>query len=301
MRLAWAVGSLLVAVVGGFLYVIQPFPGMQARDAIGERQTIDRDGRRIVYYTHGTGPRIALAASAGREASDFNELTSALVEAGFRTVAIEAPGIGGTEMPREVFGLYDLAADINAVLVADRAAVGGARTVLVGHAFGNRVMRAVAYKHPAGIKGVVLIAAGGQKPVPEDAAKALRRCFDPLRTGAQRVEDVRYAFFALDNGVPDFWLRGWHGNTAILQGKASPATPDTEWQSAGSAPLLILQGAQDRIAPKEDAADVLAETLGDRVEVVVIDPAGHAILPEQPEAVADAVIAFATSVSGNDE
>ncbi len=301
MRFVWAFGALIIAMVGGWIYLIQPFPGSTARDALGDRQTVERDGRTIVYYTQGTGPRVAFAASAGREASDFNELTIALVTAGYRTVAIEAPGINGTRMPREVFNLYDLAADIDAVLKADRAAVGGAATILVGHAFGNRVMRATAHKYPGGIQGVVLIAAGGQKPVPEDAAIALRNCFDPLRTGAQRLEDVRYAFFAMDNGIPRFWLRGWHGNTAILQGKASPATPDDLWQQAGTAPILILQGAQDRIAPKEDAADVLAASLGDRVDVVVLDPAGHAILPEQPDQVADAVIAFVERVVESDD
>jgi hypothetical protein len=38
----------------------------------------------------GKTPRIVLAASAGREASDFNELTNALVAAGHRTVSVEA-------------------------------------------------------------------------------------------------------------------------------------------------------------------------------------------------------------------
>ena len=300
MRFVWTVTSLFVALVAGGLYVIQPFPGSMARDAVGVRQEIERDGRTIVYYTQGTGPRVALAASAGREASDFNELAGALVEAGFRTVAIEAPGIGGTDLPKRVFNLYDLADDINEVLKADRAQVSGAHTVLVGHAFGNRVMRATAYKYPSGIKGVVLIAAGGYKPVPEDAGRALKNCFDPLRTGAQRLEDVRFAFFATENGIPDYWLRGWHGKTAVLQGRASPATEGDEWQSAGRAPMLIIQGAQDRIAPKEDAADYLQSTFEDRVEVVLADPAGHAILPEQPELVAESVIAFVREVTEAD-
>jgi len=36
----------------------------------------------------------------------------------------------------------------------------------------------------------------------------------------------------------------------------------------------------------------------DQVEVVVIENAGHALLPEQPEAVADAVIEYLDRMSG---
>ena len=157
-------------------------------------------------------------------------------------------------------------------------------------------MRATAQRYPNGIEGIALIAAGGAAPVPEDAARALRNCFDPLRTGSQRTEDVRFAFFALENGIPDYWLRGWHGKTAVLQGRATPATEGTEWQSGGQAPMLVIQGAQDRIAPKEQAADVLVDTYGDRVQVVLADPAGHALLPEQPKLIAESIIGFAQSV-----
>jgi pimeloyl-ACP methyl ester carboxylesterase len=38
---------------------------------------------------------------------------------------------------------------------------------------------------------------------------------------------------------------------------------------------------------------VLKAALGDRVTVVVIPNAGHALVPEQPEAMASAIAAFA--------
>jgi pimeloyl-ACP methyl ester carboxylesterase len=36
----------------------------------------------------------------------------------------------------------------------------------------------------------------------------------------------------------------------------------------------------------------LKETLGDRVQLIDLADAGHALLPEQPEAIAEAIIAF---------
>ena len=55
--------------------------------------------------------------------------------------------------------------------------------------------------------------------------------------------------------------------------------------------MLAVQPADDMLAVPANA-DALVEAVGDRVEVVVIPKAGHALLPEQPEAVADTVIGW---------
>ncbi|WP_414930024.1 alpha/beta hydrolase [Tsukamurella pseudospumae] len=52
-----------------------------------------------------------------------------------------------------------------------------------------------------------------------------------------------------------------------------------------------MQGGQDFIAPPEKS-ETLARELGDRATRVVIDRAGHALIPEQPAAVATATVAF---------
>ena len=51
------------------------------------------------------------------------------------------------------------------------------------------------------------------------------------------------------------------------------------------------QAAEDRIAPIANAHD-LARRFPDRVRIVEIPRAGHALLPEQPEAVAAALLAW---------
>ena len=106
------------------------------------------------------------------------------------------------------------------------------------------------------------------------------------------MEDVRYAFFADGNDIPDHWTRGWHTKTAIAQGKAVAASADDEsWHCAGGVPMLIVQPMQDRIAPIENAY-ALRDKCPQEVEIVEVQNAGHALLPEQPEAVAEAVLAF---------
>ena len=106
------------------------------------------------------------------------------------------------------------------------------------------------------------------------------------------MKDVSYAFFAEGNDIPNHWTRGWHTKTAIAQGKAVVTRwEDTSWHCAGGVPMLIIQPMQDRIAPIENAY-TLRDKCPQEVEIVEIQNAGHALLPEQPDAVAEAVLAF---------
>ena len=72
-------------------------------------------------------------------------------------------------------------------------------------------------------------------------------------------------------------------------------TPVDAYFAAGKAPILDLQAEDDAVAPRR-FSKVLQTMLGDRVTVVVIPHAGHALAPEQPAAMADAIAAFAQRV-----
>lgn len=294
MKILYVISALLalgLVVVYALLY---PLPGTQARPTEGERREVMLGEHRLVYFARGdnlAAITAVLIASARREASDFNELTASLVQAGYRTLAVEAPGIGDSDLPEGTVNLYDLAEGIKAVVDAE---VSGPETAVavIGHAFGNRVARAAATRYPGVFNAVVLIAAGGKNPIEPRANQALKNCFNPVRTASQRLDDLRYAFFADGNDIPDYWRRGWHIKTALMQGAASPATPDTLWLAGGEGDMLVVQGSHDRIAPKADTADVLQQQFPKRVEVVVIPNTGHALLPERPDEIAEAVMAF---------
>jgi pimeloyl-ACP methyl ester carboxylesterase len=76
---------------------------------------------------------------------------------------------------------------------------------------------------------------------------------------------------------------------------AHPATsrnvPLEYWWSAGTAPLLVIQGLDDEAAPPGNG-HALREQLGERARLVDLPRAGHFLLLERPEAVARAVCAF---------
>jgi pimeloyl-ACP methyl ester carboxylesterase len=74
------------------------------------------------------------------------------------------------------------------------------------------------------------------------------------------------------------------------------------YTSVGSAAEELSRERAVRVLPPEDAANASSlcrqAELGDRVELLDIDGAGHALLPEQPEKIAAAVIAFARRHQG---
>lgn len=265
-------------------------PNAPARPAIGERQTLQTaEGAQLVWYelsAPGTErPPLILFPSAGREASDFNELARRLNDEGYTVWLVQPAAIDGARASKDAPSLMDLASDASHLV--GRA---GGKPVLVGHAFGNRLARATATLTAKDISGVVLLAAGGLKPIPEKARQALTNSFRPDLSPAEHEAAVHYGFFADTSDVPDYWLRGWHVKTGTMQGQAVARTEASEWWAAGGAPLLVIAGLQDSIAPPVDTIDLLEAEFAGRVSGVRIDGAGHALLPEKPEEVARAML-----------
>ncbi len=278
---------------------LQPF--LKARDAVGthhvvalESENAARQAAVSLYdlpVANAQRPRLIMFASAGREVSDFNELATRLHADGYPVTMIEAPGIGDSLASKESPNLFDLAVDAHDIYGSDE------RVVFLGHAFGNRVARASATLFEAQTAGVILIASGGQKPIAGKAQTALNQSFDPSLSLPDRTEAVRYAFFAGGNEIPDYWLRGWHAGTGRLQGHATRITPPDAWTAGGSASMLVIAGMQDTIAPPEDTVDLLEDTYPERVTAIRLDGAGHALLPEKPNEIANAILAWLDSLA----
>jgi pimeloyl-ACP methyl ester carboxylesterase len=257
--------------------------------ASAEQRLVARpSGGQVSFEVDGTGPAVLMIPSLGRGASDFLDLSRRLAAAGFTAVRSEPRGIGRSTGPLQGLTLHDLAADAATVIEA----LGGQPVIVVGHAFGQRVGRTLAADRPDLVRAMAMIAAGGKAPMRPGAQEALQGCFRLERSDAERMKDVQFAFFAPGND-PAVWRDGWYPEAATAQVVATRATPVAGWWNAGSStPLLVIQGLQDTVAPPENGRMMKAE-LGDRVELIDIDGAGHALLPEQPEKIAQAIIAFA--------
>jgi pimeloyl-ACP methyl ester carboxylesterase len=260
-----------------------------AASANAEQRVVSRPpGGQVAFVVDGSGPVVLMIPSLGRPQSDFDDLSRRLVAAGFTSIRPDPRGIGQSSGPMDGLTLHDLAAD--AALVIE--ALGGAPVIVVGHAFGQRVGRTLAADRPGLVRAMAMVAAGGKAPMKPGAAEALMGCFRLDRPDAERMADVAFAFFAPGNDA-GVWRGGWHPEAATAQIAATRATPVEGWWNAGSTtPLLVIQGLQDTVAPPENGRLMAAE-LGDRVELLDIDGAGHALLPEQPEKIAAAIVAFA--------
>jgi len=245
---------------------------------------LQTDDGRLDVHVEGEGPSVVLLPSLGRGASDFDDLASRLSAEGYRAVRPEPRGIGASTPTGHQPTMADLAADVADVI---RATSTGPATV-VGHAFGNRVARQTATAYPELVEAVVLLACGGLVPGDDEAMAALAAVFDARLTPKQHLDAIRTAFFAPGNDA-SVWAEGWHADVATVQSRATLGTPAEDWWHAGSARVLVVQPGADRVAPVANAEAVL-DALGSRATLVTIAGAGHALLPERPDAVATAVL-----------
>lgn len=251
------------------------------------RKIIELDESVIECVIYGTGDTVILLPGAGEGASSFEGLAPVLADAGFRAVAINLRGAGESRGPLEGLTFHDFAADVAGVIEALQAAP----THVLGHAGGNRFARCLAADRPDLVRSVILVAAGGLVPPDTEALAALQRHFRQEMTESDYMEAGNTGLIS-PSSDPDVMrqVKVWPSLiTAFLA--ANEATPLEEWWEAGSAPLLVIQGMDDRIAPTENGHD-LRDRLGQRARLVDIPNAGHWLHLEQPEAVAKAIISF---------
>ena len=252
-----------------------------------ERISITHGAACLVARAQGSGPTVLLLASLGRGAEDFCEIAPRVAAAGYRVIAPEPRGIGGSSGPMEGLTLYDLAEDAAAF-------AGDAPLLVAGHAFGNWVARALAVVRPGQVKGVALLAASLGPTLDPLVRASIDGSFDPALTEAERLAHLQRGYFAPGHDAR-IWLEGWHPPVAAMQRAATQAS-DGRWRRvADRVPTLYVAAAQDFIAPVPDAATLHA-ALGADCRLIVIAEAGHALLPEQPAATAEAILAFARDI-----
>ena len=280
----------------------KPSSHIRINRTLESRFVVDRgDGNidvHIEVIAQGLGPLVVILPSLGRGAEDYNVVAALLARDGFRVLRPEPRGIGASTGPMAGLTLHDFAADIAAVI--DHEHKGPA--LVVGHAYGHFVARTLATDRPDLVRGVVLAAASAGKVPPgvhepsvsPEVREAIEKSGDLSLPEADRLRYLQLAFFAPGHD-PHVWLTGWHPETEKAENAASRATPVDEWFACGTARILDLQAENDAVAPRKFAG-VLKAALGDRVTVVVIPNAGHALVPEQPEAMANAIAAFARTL-----
>jgi pimeloyl-ACP methyl ester carboxylesterase len=236
----------------------------------------------------GLGIPVVLLANAGCSVGYFDHLAGMLATRGFQVVSINIRGVAGSRGSLDDgTTLHDLAGDVAGVIEA----IGSGPAHLVGHAFGNRIARCLAVDQPPLVRSVTLLAAGGLVGPPTPVGTPFRNAKQSKMNGSDCVTvlGVRWLSPASDPRIlerVECWPAIFMAHLAT-----SRNVPLEHWWRGGNAPLLVIQGLDDEVAPPGNG-HALREQAGERVRVVDLPRAGHFLLLEQPEAVVQAVSEF---------
>ncbi len=256
-----------------------------------ERKMVHRGDVQIEVLTQGKGPLMTLLPSLGRGANDFDPMAKVLADSGFRVLRPQPRGIGGTSSTPLYADLHDCSNDVAAVIEAE----GAGPSIMVGHAFGNRVSRLLATSRPDIVTGVVLVAANvGHAPSPPKVREAIRNSANTSLSPQVRLDALRYAFFAPGNDAEP-WLENWYPEVLAAQRIAGDKTARTIDYASGCANVLYMQPSHDPLAHAEDAVEYKA-ALGDRLTIVKIPQSSHAAIAEQPEFIAREIANWARRI-----
>lgn len=261
--------------------------GVLAASVFGRtRETIKRDGVSIDLIAEGRGPLVVLLPSLGRDSEEFDPLAEQIAAAGFRVLRPQPRGFGRSAGPMQNLTLHDYARDVARVIEHEKAGP----AVVAGHAFGHFVAKMTAVDYPNLVRAVILVAAAQKKSDPE-VRRSLNIATDNTKPEAERIPYLQQVFFAPGHD-PRKWLTGFHPAVQKAEEQARDGTPQTEFWSAGTAPLLDLQAESDPFRPRSTSSQLVDEFGAKRVSLVVIPNASHALPVEQPRATAEAIVNY---------
>jgi pimeloyl-ACP methyl ester carboxylesterase len=254
---------------------------------------VEADGAAIAVRTLGAGPALVLLPGLGRSSHDLDVFAEHLVAAGYRAVLPEPRGMDGSTGRLDGITLHDLARDIAAVIEA----LCDGPSVVIGHAFGNRIARCLASDRPELVNLVVLLSSSGKVQPTPDIAEAIRLAQAVDTRADIRAAAVRAAWFAPGSDITP-WIEGWSQPVMHAYLAAAASTPVDDWWTAGIADVLIVQGLCDVSAPVGNRR-LLCSEIGDRAALIELADVGHALPVEKPALLADTVVDFLRSRTAN--
>jgi pimeloyl-ACP methyl ester carboxylesterase len=236
---------------------------------------------RPLLFLHGLGHR------GGRQVNEVAPLLAA--EEGFRVIAPDAPGFGGSP-PAPPVRPGEMAELVPPLLDA----LGMGRVGLMGFSWGATIGCHAAGRHAARLSALVLLDAGYADrpgPVPDDLLDQVRRDWD-LDCAPDRLhaEGGRWS-----PAVEEAFLAGWHEREGRLEPIATAdrfaaalrgvieEPPSATWPAIAASGLPVLLVASD-VAGQDDVDRFLAAIPTARAERLA--GAGHDLCRERPREVA---------------
>lgn len=253
------------------------------------------DDKRVFAYTAAHAldrgkPTIVFVHGAGLDHSWFGLQSRYFGYHGHNVLALDLPGHGRSEGPPipTVGGMAQwLFKALDSLKIE--------KTGIVGHSMGALVALECADREPARVERIALIGVAYPMKVSEAFLEAARRnehaAFD-METIWGHAPQVPLG----GNPNPGMWM---YGDTLARLRRLAPdvlyndlkACNDYASDFAGvKCPVLFVLGRRDLMTPPR-SAKVLQEKLP-HCETALIDPSGHSLMAEAPDATLDALIAF---------
>ena len=263
---------------------------------------LEIDGTRLHYVERGSGLPVVFLHGNGTMLQDFllSEAFASTAKLN-RAIAFDRPGFGYSSRPRARTWTASEQADLIAAALA-RLNVGPAG--LVGHSWGTLVAVALAERHPALVRSLVLLS-GYYYPAPRfDAALAvvgampvvgdvLRYTVTPLM-GFIMLPFTLRAMFAPCLMTEQFgrrfprlmMLRPWQLRASLEDGAMMLPTAAALQPGYGDlqVPIIIAAGGEDRIVEPRQSERLHREVHASRLEI--LPGIGHMVHHSAPERVA---------------
>ena len=243
-------------------------------------KSVATDKGRIAYHEAGSGPALVCMHGLGGGARSWTQQLIGLSDKR-RVIAWDCPGYGGSD---DYPSTVPTPADYGDALIAMLQAIGVTGEFdLVGHSMGGAIAPQIVARHPGRVRRLVMSATriAFQRTGGYDERLKEHASMSPEEFGATRVKSMCSA-------------------DAPIAAKTAAASIASEIRASGYAaavhllsvcnneavlkkmdmPVLVLAGAEDRIAPEAETAALTALIKGAKREI--IGQAAHAAYLEQP-------------------
>lgn len=265
---------------------------------------VDVGGLRLAFVEAGTGVPVVLHPGLGYASWTWHRLLP-LLATRRRAIAPDPRGTGRSDKPGGPYTIAQMAEDLAGLLEALRAVPAH----VVGHSMGGYVAQVLALRRPDLVRSLVLMSTSpggaGAAPVP----RATREAWEAA-AGLDPRSFARATFaYAFREGWPERHPERFEEDLAR---RLAHPTPPERWRdqylaceaflAAGvsveriAVPVLVLHGSRDRVVPHENARLLAARV--PRAQLHVLEGAGHNLMLEEPERVAEVLDGFFSDVEG---
>lgn len=263
---------------------------------------VEVDGVPIAWEATGEGESLLLVQGLGFAGEMWYRVVPHLATR-FRVITCDNRGTGATGAPPGPYTVETMARYALAVIDA----AGGGQANILGISLGGLVVQQIALSAPERVKSLILAATSCGDPAV--AVPAPPVVAETLRTRASLAprESIEVMIpYAYSSATPREWI-----DEDTRRRLERPTTPEgymnqlmgaSQWRGSVdrlkdiASPTLVVHGTDDGMVPVANA-DVLAAAIPG-AELVLIDGAGHVLMTDVAERLAEIVAGFIDRVSG---